>query len=42
VRDAARRDSLEKQRKAAESAGAALDSVMRGVAVPDTEPFSPR
>jgi UPF0755 protein len=39
VRDAARRDSLEKRRKAAESAGAALDSAMRGVAVPDTDPI---
>lgn len=42
VREAARRDSVEKRRKAAESAGAALDSAMRGVAVPDTDPFSLR
>ncbi len=42
VREAARRDSVEKQRKAAETAGAALDSAMRGVKVPDTDPLSPR
>ena len=42
VRDAARRDSVEKRRKAAESAGAALDSAMRTVAVPDADPFAPR
>jgi hypothetical protein len=37
VRDAARRDSLEKRRKAAESAAAGLDSAMRGVSVPDSQ-----
>ena len=41
VREAARQDSLEKRRQAAESAGAALDSAMRGVAVPDTAPLDP-
>lgn len=35
VREAARRDSLEKRRKEAQMAGAALDSAMSGVSVPD-------
>jgi UPF0755 protein len=40
VRDAARRDSVEKRRKAAESAGAALDSAMRGLSVPEMDLLS--
>jgi len=35
VRAASRQDSLERRRKAAQTAGAALDSAMRGVSVPD-------
>lgn len=42
VRDAARRDSIEKRRQAANTASAALDSAMRGVEVPDKDPFAPR
>ncbi len=37
VRDAARQDSIAKRRKAAERAGAGLDSAMRGVTVPDSQ-----
>lgn len=41
VREAARRDSIEKARKAATTAGAALDSAMRGVSVPDSGSLAP-